>query len=312
MLINQWKRPLFAPEGAEGGSPEGASDKSGSATDKGASKTDDKGGKGKEAIKPSHDESTPADRGDVEKPAKGGKSTEKKVADRPEWAPENFWDAEKGELRVEELAKGFSETKKKLSMRTDDLTKTLKEDFEKERFAKRPESADKYELRAPKELADAWEFNDKDPLVQFARNLAYETGMGQDDFDKLVGTYIESEIAKLPDIQAETKRLGEKGAERIERVDQWLSANVSRGAYAVLSKYAVNADMVVAIEELMTKAGAPAYVLGDNGYGSQDILTDAQVKTWMADPKYWDPQQRDPAFVKKVDDAWRKLYPSKK
>ncbi len=29
----------------------------------------------------------------------------------------------------------------------------------------------------------------------------------------------------------------------------------------------------------------------------------------MQDPRYKDPSQREPAFVKAVDEAWRRLYP---
>ncbi|MGE0190315.1 MAG: hypothetical protein AB7G80_09515 [Dongiaceae bacterium] len=254
-------------------------------------------------IQPSHDESTPGDKGEV-KPA---------GPERPEWLPENFWNKEKGEPLVEEMAKSWSDTRKKLSMRTDDLEKKVKEDFEKTRFAKRPEAPDKYELRLPEKVpAEAWEWNEKDPLLSYARNLAFETGMGQDDFDKLVGTYIESELSKLPDIEAETKRLGEKGKERLERVDQWLKANISRGGYAALSEISTKAEVVIAIEELMQKAGAPAFVVDGSGPTGQDVLTDAVVRSWMSDPKYWDPQRRDPKHIEKVDQAWKKLYPNKK
>jgi hypothetical protein len=260
------------------------------------------GGKEKTVIAPSHDEATPADK---------GKEQPKKVADRPEWVPENFWDKDKGEADYEGMAKSWGDLRKKVSMRSDDLAKTLKEDLEKERLGKRPESADKYELRLPKDVPeDAWEWNDKDPLLAYARDLAFNTGMGQDEFDKLVGTYVESELARLPDIEAETKRLGEKGKERLERMDNWLAANVSKGAYAALSSAATKAEVIVALEEMMVKAGAPAFVVDSDVHGNQDVLSDAQVRTWMADPKYWDPAKRDAKFVEKVETAWKKLYPS--
>jgi hypothetical protein len=265
--------------------------------DKGAVTTKDPG------IQPSHDESTAKDKGE-EKP---------KVAARPEWAPENYWDADKGELKAEDLAKGYGDLRKKVTMRTDDLEKKVKEDFEKSRFVNRPESADKYELRLPESVpADAWEWNEKDPLLGFARELAFNTGMSQDEFDKLVGTYVQSEISKLPDIESETKRLGEKGKERLERVDNWMSANMTRGAYAALSNVATKAEVVIAIEELMQKAGAPAFAIADNELGGQEVLNDALVRSWMADPKYWDPAKREPKFVEKVDKAWQKMYPPKK
>lgn len=280
-------RIAFAPEGGTEGS-------SGEA-DKGADKT----------ATGSHDESTAADRGETEKA---------KIPERPEWAPENFWDKEKGELRTEELAKGFNETKKKLSMRSDDLVKTLKEDFDKGRLAARPEKPEMYELRLPKELPqDSWQWNESDPLVAFARNHAFENGMSQDQFDGLVGAYVESKLAEFPDPVVEVKRLGEKGQERVERIDNWLLANVSPGAYSALSSVATKAEVLVAIEELMQKSGAPAFAVDTNlTTGDQEVMSDALVRTWMADERYWNPQKRDNNFIAKVEKAWQKLYPSKK
>lgn len=278
------------------GSGKSAQDKGAGAGKKGA---DDKSaGKGG-----SVDESTAGDRGE------GG---DKGKPQKPDWVEDSFWDKDKGEVRTEALAKALTDTKKKLGMKAEDLTKTIKAELDQARLANRPESPDKYELKVPEGLLPAgvdWEFNDKDPLVAFARNLAHESGMGQDGFEKLVGAYIESEIAKLPDVEGETKRLGEKGKERIERVDQWLQANVSKGAYAALHKFMTKAEGIIAMEEMMQKAGAPAFVVDAGLSGDQDVLTDQVVRGWMADPKYWDASKRDPKFVEKVDKAWKKLYP---
>jgi len=280
MLVQGWNRVLRAPEGgASGGEGAPAGGEGSPSADKGAA-----GG------------------------GEGGK-------ERPDWLPEAYWDSEKGEGKFEDLAKSHADITKKITTRNDDLKKQVKADFEKERFAKRPEAADKYELRLPEGvLPDGveWEFNAEDPLVNFARNLAYENGLGQEGFDKLVGEYIKSEIAKLPDVEAQVKRLGEKGPERVARIDQWLSVNMSKGAYAALSSVAKNAEVLIAIEELMMRAGAPAFVVDSDPGGDQQILTDAVVRSWQADPKYWDPVKRDPTFVKKVEDAWKKLYPANK
>ncbi len=250
------------------------------------------------------DESTPHDRGEVkiDPPA------------RPEWAPENFWNKDKGEVLVEELAKSWKDTKAKLSMRTDDLEKKVKDDYEKSRLGKRPETSDKYELRLPQGVPEeAWEWSTEDPLIKQAQEFAFEKGYSQDEFDNLVGMYVQSELSKIPNIENETKRLGEKGQERIERIDSWLSANVSREAYAALSSVAVKAEVIVALEEMMQKAGAPAFVIGtDLQSGDQEVMSDALVRTWMADPRYWDPSKREAKFVEKVEQAWKKLYPPKR
>ncbi|RKX23723.1 MAG: hypothetical protein DRP46_14295 [Candidatus Zixiibacteriota bacterium] len=36
-----------------------------------------------------------------------------------------------------------------------------------------------------------------------------------------------------------------------------------------------------------------------------------KLRKAMQDPRYKDPSQREPAFVKAVDEAWRRLYPGK-
>lgn len=281
-----WKRsrPVYAPETGAGSG---------------------EGGQGQStAVQGSHDESTAADRG----------QTQTTLPERPEWVPENFWNKDKGEADYEGMAKSWGDLRKKVSMRSDDLEKKVKEDLDKSRLAKRPEKPESYELRLPEGIPEeGWEWNEADPLVGFARNLAFESGMGQDEFDNLVSAYVESKIAELPDVEAETKRLGEKGQERIERIDNWMKANISPGSYAALSSVSTKAEVIVALEEMMQKAGAPAFVVGtDLTTGDQEVMSDALVRTWMADPRYWDPRQRDGQFVAKVEKAWQKLYPAKK
>jgi hypothetical protein len=234
---------------------------------------------------------------------------------RPEWAPENFWDAEKGEVRVEDLGKSWFETKRTLSMRTDDLTKKVKEDFEKSRLSNRPETADKYELKIPDGLLPEgvdFQFEEGDPLIKFAREFAHEKGYSQDDFNSLVGAYVESEVYRVPDIEKEMGRLGEKGKERVERVENWLKSNLSRGAVAALAGVSTKAEVLIALEEFMTKAGAPAFALDDSGLSGQQVLDDALIRSWQADPRYYDPQKRDPKWIEKVEQGWAKLYPAKR
>jgi hypothetical protein len=264
-MFKTWGIKLYAPEGGEGGSGEAAPEAASA-----------------NGIAPAHDESTPGDRGEEQPAAK---------PERPEWFPEEFWDADKGEGKTEDLAKSYLDTKKKVTMRTGDLEKKLKEELEQSRLSARPESPDKYELRLPEGIPeDAWEWHAEDPLIKTAQEFAHERGFSQDEFDNLVSMYVQAEMSKIPDIAAEVKRLGEKGPERAERIDNWLSANVSKGAYAALSSVTNKAEVLIALEELMQKAGAPAFVVGnDLQTGDQEVLTDTLVRTWMADPKYYDP-----------------------
>ncbi len=253
-------------------------------------------------ISPSHNEATDKDRG-IKPPS-----------NRPEHIPENFWNKETNEADYEALGKSWHDLRKQVSLKTDDLRKQVKDEYEKERLSKRPESPEKYELKTPQNLPDGvdFQFDEADPLVKFARGFAHEQGYTQDQFDQMTAAYVESEFAKVPDFNHEMGRLGEKGKERVERVDNWMKANMSRGAYAALSSVATKADFFVAIEELMQKAGAPAFAIDESAVGTQDVLTEALVRSWQADPKYWDPKQRDITHVEKVQKAWSKLYPDKR
>ena len=38
------------------------------------------------------------------------------------------------------------------------------------------------------------------------------------------------------------------------------------------------------------------------------VLTDDKLKEMMQDPRYYSPNQRDPAFVKMVDEGFKKMY----
>ena len=38
------------------------------------------------------------------------------------------------------------------------------------------------------------------------------------------------------------------------------------------------------------------------------VLTDDKLKEMMQDPRYFSPNQRDPAFVKMVDEGFKKMY----
>ena len=37
-------------------------------------------------------------------------------------------------------------------------------------------------------------------------------------------------------------------------------------------------------------------------------ITEADLRSKMQDPRYWNPSKRDPAFVKEIEDGFSKLY----
>lgn len=103
--------------------------------------------------------------------ANGGKGIENDDAGgakaRPDHIPENFWDAEKGTAKVDDLAKGYSDLSKRLSQGkaatrkeveadlTKELTDKLKPEIAKtieaERLAARPKDPALYEVAIPED-----------------------------------------------------------------------------------------------------------------------------------------------------------------
>ena len=45
--------------------------------------------------------------------------------------------------------------------------------------------------------------------------------------------------------------------------------------------------------------------------GNEEKITQADLDSMIADPRYHDPNKRDPAFIKKVEEGFARLYPGK-
>ena len=69
------------------------------------------------------------------------------TVERPDYIPEKFWDGERNEVNVEALGSSYKSLESKLGQRTEDLTKSIREDISKEQRANVPEGD--YELVAP-------------------------------------------------------------------------------------------------------------------------------------------------------------------
>ena len=76
----------------------------------------------------------------------GQPQEQQEQTDRPEYISEKFWDKDRGEVNIEALGSSYKSLETKLGQRTEELTRNIREDFEKERLGKVPES---YELSSP-------------------------------------------------------------------------------------------------------------------------------------------------------------------
>jgi len=140
------------------------------------------------------------------------------VSARPDWAPEAFWDAGKGEIKGADLRKAF-----------DDLT-AFKAATDSAKLS--VPKAGEYKLEFSKDYVlpqgTEWKWNEADPLLTQVREFASASGMSQDTFSKLLGLHAASRIGEDQAIAtakaAEVQKLGENANARLDSVRTWLKA----------------------------------------------------------------------------------------
>lgn len=227
------------------------------------------------------------------------------VATMPDGLPESFWDADSGQVKLDDLLGEY-----------DSLNQFKTE--QEARLANRPESADKYELALPEgfELPEGveFEFDADSDLAKLGRQLAYEMGYSQQDFiEKLVVPYVQEQSAKASEdatgaqefLQEQKKALGAKADERINAVNAYLEKNLSEKQVQALQAGAFTADAIEALETIIGLKSGPQ-IKTDGGQNAQRMTQDDLTKM-QNDPRYW--RDKDPAFVKQVQDGYAKLYP---
>ena len=135
-----------------------------------------------------------------------------------------------------------------------------------------------------------------DPHMQKLMNFAKTNRFSQDAFKEIVGTLVEYEKSKAPDIDAEIAKLGVDGAKKIATVQTWAENTFSQEALDTIGKIAKNADVINLLDEMRQyvhhNASQPP---GSNQAGEPFTrLTVAEVeaemksnyKRYTSDPRY--------------------------
>ena len=234
-------------------------------------------------------------------------SQEQPVVAKPEFVQDKFWDAERKEVNLENLASSYNALEKKLGSRTEDLSKQIRTDLEQERLGKTPEE---YKVNLP-ELPENVDVSVSDDMeiVQWWKDTAKKNGLSQDQFDEGVNAFVNNAMATLPDINGEMEKLGDNAKERIEAGELWSKKNLSPESYSTFSSLAATADGVKVIEEIMklTKdSPIPTTPTQVSVTPNEDDL-----KSMLQDPRYWDSNKRDPGYVKRVTELYEKAYEKK-
>lgn len=163
---------------------------------------------------------------------------------RPDYIPENFWDGEKNEPRVEDLGKAFIDLRSKIA-RGDH---------------KPPAKVDDYKLPPP---PDGLEFKKDDKVMPAFLKAAHEQGLSQAQLDAVLKPVFdvlkdfkpngaaapdEKAIAQAREAAAadEMKKLGPQATNIVKNVSTWLSGLVRKGVLGPAEHDGVHAAMTTA------------------------------------------------------------------
>ena len=139
------------------------------------------------------------------------------VGDRPSWLPDKF-------KTVADMARSNSELEKRLGTAPENY------DFTKSRFL------------------------DPDYVpFQELQSVAKEKRVPQEFIDKMIESVDKYVDEFRVDTAEELKRLGDNAKERVQVLDNWARANLSKESYEGLTKSLNNAESVKALEELRGK-----------------------------------------------------------
>ena len=227
-------------------------------------------------------------------PAEAATEVTQTQTDRPDWLPEKF-------NSPEDLGKAYNELSSKLGTKEEDLKASWQEEMQKEAYADRPATKGDYLLPEsidPETAVDS-------PLLDWWSEHSFESGLGQEEFQNGIQLIAEAINGQQPDMEAETKLLGDSATDRIEAVSLFANQFFPEESLDAIERMCETAGGIVALEHIMEKMKGPSFA-GDSAMSSQ--ITDDSLRTMQKDERYWNPQKRDPAYVNQVDQAYRKLY----
>lgn len=221
-------------------------------------------------------------------------ATEAPVEARPSWLPEKF-------KSPEDMASSYSALESRLGQGEEAMRSKLQQEFDEQRYANRPATVGDYQIP---EGIDESLASDND-LFQWWAQHSYEQGFSQDQFNDGISKYMDFYNSTQPDLDHERTLLGENADARIEAVDLWASKFFPEDVSDAVMQLGSTAKGIEALEHMMRHAGQ-TQMSGDTqpavSMGEDDL------RTMMQDPRYWNPTKRDPAYVRKVEEGFSKIY----
>jgi len=227
---------------------------------------------------PAADAAAPA----VAAPAVAAPAVAAPAAVRPEWLAEKF-------ASVEDQAKAYVEAQKLIGRRDDETRAALRLEIEAEAKAGLPADATAYVmpegLAAPDVLADAF------------KSKAHDLGMTQAQFDGMAALYAETQAV---DVTAEKALLGVNADARIAALKPWAVKHIPAALHEQAAQMMRRAEGFEVFEALM-RASMGGVMPNPEAVETAPRVTQDGYNAMLSDPRYADPNKRDPEYMRQVN-----------
>ncbi len=232
---------------------------------------------------------------------------------RPDWIPEKFWDFEKAQPRVQDLAKSYREAENLATKRRETIRDELLNEVRAETRKGVPESADGYVTANVKvEVPEHVRVNlrDDDELIDWWKNTAHALGLPQSKFEEGIAAFVKAQAASFPDPKEELKKFGENGPQRIEALQLQLAKLLPTEEFQALSASLSRAESIRAVERIVSKLAGAGPASFEGTTVPMGGLTRDHLENLMRDPRYW--RDHDPVVIKQVEEGFQRLAQQKK
>lgn len=232
-------------------------------------------------------------------------AAEQPAAERPDWLPEKFWNAEAGEARFEDLANAYTSIEQRFMTKRDDLIAQFKDEWASEGREGVPEAPEGYEISLPDDLVpEGMEVNldADDPLLSFWRQHCFDNKLGADTFNAGIEQFLRNEMNTLPTADSIRQALGENAGERVKAAMSFLSANVSTDTYDKIAQMPIMPAVVEAIEEISKSITGGVPTNTDPTAVNGSVPTLEELRELQASAAY---QKGDPKVVQQVREGYQ-------
>jgi hypothetical protein len=228
--------------------------------------------------------------------------TETEDPRKPATLPDKFWDADKGEVRLEQLINSYLSLEKKLAHMVPAPSNET-DRFKIMKMMGMPDSPDKYEVDTSHGLFQ--------PDEEVNKRL-HAHGMTPDQVQEVYDLAAEKMVPMIIDMAAEfeadreIERLVHEfgGGQRWREVSrQLLQFGKKNLPEDVLEGLASSYDGVMALYRMMREQQPR---MADGESGDAGVADEKELQQMMRDPRYW--RDKDPAFVEKVSKGFKELY----